>query len=110
VSCAEPGEKEQVITGEALGTSYQVKFYHQEELDLRKGLDSVFEVINMSMSTYRDDSDISRINSGDSTVVVDEHFQKVFRDSRKIHRRVKGTLILLWVILLTHMGLARKRP
>ncbi|HSI70038.1 MAG TPA: FAD:protein FMN transferase [Gillisia sp.] len=90
VSCADPGEKEQVLTGEALGTSYQVKFYHPEELDLRKGLDSVFEVINISMSTYRNDSDISRINSGDTSVVVDEHFKKVFRDSKKIYRESEG--------------------
>lgn len=89
-SCANQEEKEQVITGEALGTSYQVKFYHEEDLDLRKGLDSIFEVINTSMSTYRQDSDISKINAGDTTVTVDEHFQKVFRDSRKIYRESEG--------------------
>lgn len=89
-SCTNSGEKEQVLTGEALGTSYQVKFYHDRELDLRKGLDSVFEVINTSMSTYHETSDISKINAGDSTVVIDEHFQKVFRDSRKIHQESEG--------------------
>lgn len=90
LSCTNSGEKEQVIMGEALGTSYQVKFYQEKELNLRKGLDSIFEVINKSMSTYQDDSDISRINSGDLTVVVDEHFQKVFRDSRKIYEESEG--------------------
>lgn len=89
-SCANKEEKEQVITGEALGTSYQVKFYHEKELDLRKGLDSIFEVINRSMSTYQQDSDITRINSGDSTVTIDEHFQKVFSDSRQIFRESEG--------------------
>jgi FAD:protein FMN transferase len=64
LSCTNQEEKEQVITGEALGTTYQVKFYHKEDLDLRKGLDSIFEVINSSMSTYQQDSDISKINSG----------------------------------------------
>jgi FAD:protein FMN transferase len=90
LSCTNQEEKEQVITGEALGTTYQVKFYHKEDLDLRKGLDSIFEVINSSMSTYQQDSDISKINSGDTTVKVDEHFQKVFSDSRKIYRESDG--------------------
>lgn len=90
LSCSNPDEREQVITGEALGTTYQVKFFHEKELALEKGLDSVFEVINASMSTYRGDSDISRINAGDTTVVVDEHFKKVFEDSYNIYKESKG--------------------
>lgn len=90
LSCSNPTVKEQVITGEALGTTYQIKFFDEEDLTLERGLDSVFEVINASMSTYRADSDISRINAGDTTVIVDEHFQKVFSDSRKIYRESEG--------------------
>ncbi|MCM4160053.1 FAD:protein FMN transferase [Antarcticibacterium flavum] len=90
LSCSNPKTNEQVVTGEALGTTYQVKFFHEEEIPLKKGLDSVFEVINSSMSTYQNNSDISRINAGDSTVTVDEHFRKVFNDSRKIYRESKG--------------------
>ncbi len=83
-------EKEQTYTGEALGTSYQVKFFHSEKLDITPSLDSIFEVINTSMSTYQSDSDISRINSGDTTVFIDEHFRKVFLASKKIYEESGG--------------------
>lgn len=89
VGCQQQPE-EQEIFGEALGTSYQVKFFSPEDLQIERSLDSVFEVINSSLSTYRTDSDISRINAGDTSVKVDEHFRNVFEASKKIHRESEG--------------------
>lgn len=82
--------EEQIYNGDALGTTYQVKFYHTEQLDISNALDSIFKVINTSMSTYKPDSDISRINAGDSSVVVDKHFREVFQASRKIYDESGG--------------------
>lgn len=90
VACDTSEVKEQEYSGEALGTSYQIKFFHPEELELQKGLDSIFEVINHSMSTYQEDSDISRINNGDTTIRVDENFRKVFMDSYQIYIESRG--------------------
>ena len=91
ISCnSTPEIKEQVYRGEALGTTYQVKFFHPEKLEIQKGLDSIFNVINSSMSTYQADSDISRINTGDSTVVVDEHFVEVYNYSLQIFEESNG--------------------
>ena len=42
------------------------------------------------MSTYRDSSDISRINSGDSLVKVDSLFQEVFMLSRQVWEDSNG--------------------
>lgn len=84
-ACSSNIEDEQVYRGEALGTTYQIKFYHPEQIDIEPGLDSIFEVINTSMSTYRADSDISRINAGDSSIVIDDHFHEVFNASLKIY-------------------------
>ena len=91
ISCnSSTGKKEQVYRGEALGTTYQIKFFSTEELDLHKALDSIFDVINKSMSTYQADSDISRINTGDTTVVVDAHFAEVFNYSLQIFNESNG--------------------
>lgn len=90
IACSSPGPKEKVFTGEALGTTYQIKFFHEEEFDMERGLDSIFKVINSSMSTYIKDSDISRINAGDSTLVVDENFQEVFKFSNQIFLESNG--------------------
>lgn len=89
-SCKEGGLQEYVYTGEAIGTTYQLKFYHSEEIDVERGIDSIFEVINRSMSTYQEDSDISRINAGDTTLAVDHNFLEVFNYSAQIHRESGG--------------------
>ena len=88
--CEKDGLKEQIYAGTALGTTYQVKFFHSEELNLNKSLDSIFRVINKSMSTYQDDSDISRINSGSAGIRVDENFKEVFKYSEKIYEQSGG--------------------
>ena len=78
------------FTGEALGTTYMVKYYSDDEIEFEKSLDSILNEINSSMSTYITKSDISRINRGDTTVIVDDHFVKVFNTSDKIYKESNG--------------------
>jgi len=59
--------------------------------------------VNKSMSTYIPDSDISKINQGDSRLVVDEMFQEVFLLSKEIYEKTDGyfdptvgTLVNAW--------------
>ncbi|RMB56346.1 FAD:protein FMN transferase [Dokdonia sinensis] len=76
------------IRGEAFGTTYAVKYYGNvdDAPIIQKSIDSVVTVVNQSMSTYIEDSDISKINRGDSTIVVDEMFRDVFTLSRKLYQ------------------------
>ena len=90
ISCKNEGPQAKVYTGNALGTSYQIKYFSTEELNTQNALDSIFEVINTSMSTYQDDSDISRINSGKEDVQVDVHFKKVFNYSKQVFKESNG--------------------
>ena len=76
--------------GGALGTSYSITYLTERELDIQSEIDSVFEVINHSMSTYIPDSDISKINNGDSTVRVDQMFREVFELSQEVHDNTNG--------------------
>lgn len=82
--------KERSAGGEALGTTYSIKYYHSKDLKLDRALDSIFERVNQSMSTYRESSDISRINRGDSTVVVDSLFQEVFLLAEEVYQKSNG--------------------
>lgn len=89
--------------GGALGTSYNIIYLADKELDYQQEIDSVFVVINKSMSTYMADSDISKINAGDSTLVVDIMFQEVFELSHEIYKNTNGyfdptvgTLVNAW--------------
>lgn len=81
-----------IIDGQALGTYYRIKYLdlgHDKE-NFQKGIDSILNVINSSMSTYIPSSDISKINSGDSTIVVDEHFEKVFQKANLMWYKSQG--------------------
>ncbi len=89
--------------GAALGTSYRIISITHQPIELQKHIDSVFTVINQSLSTYIPSSDISRINDGDSTVVVDKMFLEVFSLSKKIYAETDGffdptvgTLVNAW--------------
>lgn len=105
ISCSR--EQDKIIRnfsgGEALGTSYHITYLAKEELNFQKEIDSVFMAINQSMSTYLPTSDISRINEGDTTVVVDTMFLEVFQLSKEIHKVTNGyfdptvgTLVNAW--------------
>jgi thiamine biosynthesis lipoprotein len=62
----------------------------KDSLDLQLGIDSVFQAVNTSMSTYIPNSDISRINKGDSTIVVDDMFREVLAISREVYNETNG--------------------
>ena len=80
------------IDGQALGSYYRVKYldigYTKE--NLQKGIDSILNIMNNSMSTYLPSSDLSKINRGDSTIVVDEHFEKVFNKANLMWYKSQG--------------------
>ena len=89
LGCTSKNE-EHSFEGEALGTSYHIKYFSENDIPFQKGLDSIIESINNSMSTYRKDSDISKINNGDSSIVIDENFRKVLEQSQKIFKESNG--------------------
>lgn len=62
------------IQGEAQGSTYSIKYIAIEEKVTKNQIDSLLTAFDLSLSTYRPDSKISKINTGDSTVVVDEFF------------------------------------
>ncbi|WP_298506219.1 FAD:protein FMN transferase [uncultured Maribacter sp.] len=89
--------------GAALGTTYNLIYFSEAPLDLQSQIDSVFAVMNHSLSTYIPESDISKINRGDSTLIVDKMFQEVFQLSKEVHKETKGyfdptvgTLVNAW--------------
>ncbi|MFV8226799.1 FAD:protein FMN transferase [Christiangramia aquimixticola] len=89
-ACGEQDVESQKYQGEALGTTYAIQFYSEEEIAFEKGMDSIINQINKSMSTYSTNSDISKVNRGDTTVKVDAHFLKVLEASRKIYEESNG--------------------
>ncbi|MBL6647502.1 MAG: FAD:protein FMN transferase [Flavobacteriaceae bacterium] len=75
----------------ALGTNFNVLYNSYDPVaNFDKLSDSIFDALNKSMSTYIRESDISKINSGDSLVKVDKNFIKVFKKSKSIWKSTNG--------------------
>ena len=77
-----------VLKGAVFGTTYYIKYLDKNSY--QKSIDSLFERFNKSLSTYKTDSDISNINKGDTTVVVDDLFIEVFDKAKKIYEQTDG--------------------
>jgi thiamine biosynthesis lipoprotein len=89
VACKE--EKKQNTTklqGAVFGTTYHITYLNK--VDYQKSIDSLFNLVNKSLSTYMPTSDISKINQGDTTVVVDDMFVEVFEKAKRIYKETDG--------------------
>ncbi|KAA3622778.1 MAG: FAD:protein FMN transferase [Flavobacterium sp.] len=90
VSCDKGPRAPEVLNGEAFGTTYTIYYFPADEFDAIKGVDSVIHAVNRSVSTYMPQSDISKINKGDSTLVVDKIFKEVFILSEEVFMASEG--------------------
>ena len=95
------------LKGIAFGTSYSVQYFSEDQIDYSIQLDSIFDLINNSMSTYIDTSIISRVNNNES-VKVDNHFVNVFNTSKKIFDKTKGKFDPSIGILVNFWGFGPK--
>lgn len=90
VSCKTPIKLEDYTTkGRVFGTSYKI-IYLNASKNYQKSIDSLFLLINNSLSTYIPTSDISKINSGKQNVKVDHLFEEVFQKSKRIYKETDG--------------------
>ena len=88
ISCEQEPKKIKLF-GPVFGTSFNIQYYSEDNTNYKKQFDSLFTVINESMSTYLPDSKISRINKGE-VLEVDEHFIRVFNVAKQIYRETEG--------------------
>ncbi|MGJ5642407.1 FAD:protein FMN transferase [Formosa sp. S-31] len=77
------------LSGPVFGTSYSVQYYSGKDVNYQVQFDSLFAVINKSMSTYIPDSDISKLNRNESDS-IDNHFIAVFDNSITIYKATEG--------------------
>jgi len=91
------------MEGLAFGTTFHITMDDPENKIKETDIDSLIHAMNKSLSTYLSNSDISKINRGDTTVVVDELFSEVFAKSLQIFNETDGafdptigTLVNAW--------------
>lgn len=88
LSCSNSVQNTKIV-GNVFGTTYGIQYYSETGKNYQRQFDSLFTVINESMSTYIPYSDISRLNRN-QTFEVDEHFIKVFNTSKTIYNQTNG--------------------
>lgn len=76
--CTRPPEAE-ILQGYTMGTTWMVRYSLPEEEStaegLRAGIEEALDLVDRQMSTYRDDSELSRFNNlqaGESIIVAEE--------------------------------------
>jgi len=104
ISCVNNKEKDIIkLEGNALGTTFHITYKDVKHRNFSQQIDSLLHGINKSLSTYIPTSDISKINRGDTLVVIDNHFAEVFKKSKNIYTQTNGyfdptvgTLVNAW--------------
>jgi FAD:protein FMN transferase len=78
--------------GLAQGTSYSAIYLQPLGLDLKAKIDERLRAFDMSLSTYKPQSIISRINCNDSTVLTDQDFEVMFSAAQETAEQTNGAL------------------
>lgn len=90
IASCQTQEKMQRFQGDALGTSYNVRYFDTVSSEvISDSIDAVFLRMNQSMSTYWPNAIISKVNR-DEPVKTDKDFKKVFQTAKDIWEQTNG--------------------
>lgn len=78
------------ISGATMGTTYNIKYLHENNVNYKHGIDSLLSAVNQSMSTYIPDSEISRFNKGTILKYESGFFYPVLKKSREVYEKTSG--------------------
>ena len=109
-SCKDAKPDLKVIEGNAIGTTFTVRYLDSGTNNYETKIDSLIAAINKSASTYIPTSDLSKINKGDTTVLADANLQEVFIKSAKIFEETDGAFDPTIGILVNAWGFGPEKP
>ncbi|WP_456377088.1 FAD:protein FMN transferase [Lutibacter sp.] len=89
-SCEKEQDNLKILKGNAIGTTFSIRYLDTSTKTFDTRIDSLIKAVNKSASTYITISDISKINKGDTTIVVDAFFEEIFLKSNKIYTETNG--------------------
>lgn len=96
--------KKNELKGSAFGTYYYIKASDDKNIEaLRPSIEKLIDSINNSMSTYQENSLISRLNRRNRSV-VDRMFLDVFQKSKDVYERTNGYFDPTAGILVNYYG------
>ena len=91
------------LSGNTMGTTYNITYLDPSERDFKTSIDSLLEVFNQSLSTYIPDSELSRFNQSDTLYFKLPYFLPVLQSSKTVYEITGGAfdptvgpLVNLW--------------
>jgi len=99
----------QVSEGKAQGTYYIVKYISRDTVSLQSRIDSIFSVIDQSLSLYQPGSLICQFNAG-RQVQMDAHMQAVITRALQVSRATSGAFDITVKPLVDAWGFGPVKP
>lgn len=90
-SCGKEKPDYLTLSGKAQGTTFNITYQDSLGRDFSQPVDSLFRLIDKSMSLWDSTSVISRINRNEPNVQVDEHFAAVFQKAKDVSEITGGS-------------------
>ena len=78
------------ILGEAQGTYYTITYFYTSDESFKDEIDSLLTAFDLSVSTYEPSSVISKVNSNDTSVRLDEIFIDIFNKAVEVSYKTNG--------------------
>lgn len=104
VNCKQETNQSIKVAGNAQGTTWHITYTPGNKSIYREAIDSIFRMIDSSLSTYVPASIISRINKNDTAVVADDHFVDVFNRAIKVSETTDGLFDITVAPLINAWG------
>lgn len=108
-SCTKIEPKSNIVNGNVFGTKFTIIYKDAKGRNFENEIDSLFHLVNKSLSTYMPSSDISKINNGDKTIVVDAMFKEVFQKADRIYKETDGVFDPTIGVLVNAWGFGPKK-
>ena len=96
------------ISGYAQGTDYTIMYYANDSLVTKQGIDSLLNVIDLSMSLYKKGSLINQFNAAKRGIKLDHFISDVLKRSFEINRDTKGIFDITVAPLVQAWGFGPK--
>lgn len=78
------------IDGKAQGTTYHITYIDAQNRDLKPEIEKILKDFDLSVSTYIPNSIISKINSNQKRVKVDQYFKDCFNKAKEVWKNTDG--------------------
>jgi FAD:protein FMN transferase len=98
------------LAGYAQGTTYHINYAANEQVNFKPEIDSIFELIDASFSTYDSTSIISRINRNDPSVQLNAYFTEILQKAEEVSEDTRGAFDITVGPLVNAWGFGSAKP